>query len=81
MARTIEEIFDEVMRCPESARGLDVPETCRLLAEKVKTAFPNAEYEQRMRDMQDHYLDQFLHTSMIVPDFPEQVRKGIALYI
>lgn len=81
MPRTIAEIFDEVMRHPDSARGLDVPQTCRLLAEGVKAAFPAAEYEAQMQEMESHYLEQFLHTTLIVPDFPNQVRNGIAHYL
>jgi hypothetical protein len=34
------DLFDNVMREPLSARGIDVSETCRLLAERVRALVP-----------------------------------------
>jgi hypothetical protein len=74
-------LFDEVMRAPESARGTDVLETCRLLAESVKRHFPIAEYETTLLKLRDIYLDQFLHTCSIDPTFSSKIRDGIQFYI
>jgi hypothetical protein len=60
---------------------MDVPETCRLLAEATRARVPPAEYEATMRRVQDVYLDQFLNTCSRDPSFAERVRRGTALYI
>ncbi len=75
------EIFDDVMRIPESHRGLAVNDTCRLLAERVRSRFSRSEYSLRMKELESYYIDQFLHTASADPTFVERIRHGIALYL
>lgn len=77
--RSLEEIFDRVMRIPESQRGMDVVATARLLAEEIKRLFADS-YKTKMDAMEAHYLDQFLHTISANSGFADRVRGGMALY-
>ena len=72
--------FEDVMRSPLSNRGMDVDETCRLLAEAAQSPNAPAPYSDLMEDFQCLYLDQFLNTCSVVPNFSELIRKGIARY-
>jgi hypothetical protein len=74
-------IFDEVMRAPESARGTHVEETCRLLAEAVKSRFAPADYKSTLLRLRDLYFDQFIHTCSADPTFAPRIEKGIQLYL
>lgn len=76
LAGEIRRLFDDVMRNPESARGLDVETTARLLAEAAKSKWP-IDYLARLRELEEHYLDQFLHTAMAIPGFSVQVRTAL----
>ncbi len=75
------ESFDEVMRTPESCGGHDVPETCRLLAELAKRRVSHLEYADTMREFEQLYLDQFLHTRAANPQFAGEIRRCIMLYV
>jgi hypothetical protein len=77
----LREIFDEVMRVPESSRGMDVGETCRLIAERVKSRSDSSDYAKSMRKIEDIYLEQFIHTCMVDPSFAADIRAAIALHI
>jgi hypothetical protein len=45
------DLFDGVMRDPRSSRGIDVNETCRLLAERVRAVVPAADYKSTMTQL------------------------------
>lgn len=72
----IGETFDAIMRNPESARGLDVESTAKLLAEAIRRRWPN-EYEAKLTAMEEHYIEQFLHTAMALPGFVKQIHDAM----
>lgn len=69
------DIFDTVMRNPESGRGLRVADTCRLLSREVKARYPADKYGEAMGALEGLYVEQFLHTCLLVPDFATQVQN------
>lgn len=78
---TVEQVFDSVTQTPESSRGYDVPETCRLLAESVKQRFPRELYETVLRMLETIYLERFVHTMIIDPELSRKIKSGTALYL
>jgi hypothetical protein len=79
--RELDEIFDSVMRDPRSRRGLDVEETCRLLAEALKAKATPAEYPSSIRSMEQRYLDAFINTAVVRPGFVDRIKKSMNLYL
>ena len=73
-------IFETIMRAPESRRGLAVDETCHLLAKAAREHSKplGYKYPQMLTSLETMYIEAFLHTCSIIPDFAEQIRKGIA---
>jgi hypothetical protein len=74
-------LFDDVMRDPESEHGINVAETGRLLAERVKDVGSPGAYQKAMQEVESIYLDRFVHTCAADPTFAKSVRTGIARYI
>ena len=77
----LRQIFYDVLRQPESSLGMDVPETCRLLAERMKAEADPADYAEGLRQLEELYLDQFLYTCLADPTFSDAVHAGIARFI
>jgi hypothetical protein len=76
----ITEIFDDVMRHPDSGRGLCVDETCRQLTDHIKKRYPPSEYAQQLLEAQEYYMEQFLFTASAVPGFFNEVRAAFRRY-
>lgn len=75
----ITDLFDEVIRRPESHLGMNVEATAKLLAEAIKGSLSQA-YEAEMLAMEEHYVEQFLNTASVVPGFAERIRRAMRLY-
>lgn len=69
-------LFQDVMSEPESMRGLNVAETCRLLAARARGL--GGDYQGQLQALEDLYLDQFAHTCTMRPEFPATVRREMA---
>lgn len=80
-ADELRHIFDDVMRTPESSRGMHVEETCRLLAEQVKKVVPVGDYAPTMRQLEALYMDQFIHTCITDPTFARSIRSAILRFL
>lgn len=77
----LEVLFDEVAESPVSARGYDIGETCRLLAESIKRQYPKTDYEEALKLLEEIYLERFLHTRSVDPDLTMRIRSGIRHYL
>ncbi len=71
------EVLDAVVRRPESGRGLNVDETCSLLANRAESLVSPGEFRSLMLEIESEYVEQFLHTCLVIPDFADRVRAGI----
>lgn len=78
-AEPLDEIFDRVMRMPESQRGIDVEVTARLLAEELKRTYA-LDYANKMLEMEAYYLDQFLNSIVMRPGLAARIRTAMSLY-
>ncbi|WP_426732872.1 hypothetical protein [Myxococcus faecalis] len=70
-------MFDGVMRNPEAVRGLNVDATCRLLSEAARSAASGAEYVALLRELEEIYLREFLHTASVDPTFVSRVHESM----
>lgn len=73
-------LFDQVMRTEQSQRGMNISETCRLLSDIARQHTDLAPYEQIISDLEDIYLEQFLHTCLAIPDFAKRVHSTMSHY-
>lgn len=78
---SIGDIFDEIMADPSSMRGLDVEETCRMLASKIKALVEPADYLSTIKAAEEIYLERFIQTCTQSPTFATRVRRSMAQFI
>lgn len=79
-AEWLQNQFDEVMRNPASARGMDIDETGRLLAEAARSPSAPGGYAELINEFEALYLEQFLRTCMTNPTFGPRIRVIMARY-